>query len=50
MDRDPGGLILTICLGIGGAVLGGWLGRVFGLYRPGETPVGAALHRSSLIA
>ena len=34
--QDPGGIVLTICLGIGGAVLGGWLGRVFGLYRPGE--------------
>jgi uncharacterized membrane protein YeaQ/YmgE (transglycosylase-associated protein family) len=34
--QDPGGIVLTICLGIAGAVLGGWLGRVFGLYRPGE--------------
>ena len=34
--QDPGGIIMTICLGIGGAVLGGWLGRVVGLYRPGE--------------
>ena len=34
--QDPGGIVLTICLGIAGAVLGGWLGRVFGLYRSGE--------------
>jgi uncharacterized membrane protein YeaQ/YmgE (transglycosylase-associated protein family) len=34
--QDPGGIVLTICLGIAGGVLGGWLGRVFGLYRPGE--------------
>ena len=34
--QDPGGIVLTICLGIAGAVLGGWLGRVFGLYRPGD--------------
>jgi uncharacterized membrane protein YeaQ/YmgE (transglycosylase-associated protein family) len=34
--QDPGGIVLTICLGIGGAVLGGWLGRIFGLYRPGD--------------
>jgi uncharacterized membrane protein YeaQ/YmgE (transglycosylase-associated protein family) len=34
--RDPGGIILTIVLGIVGAMLGGWLGRVMGLYREGE--------------
>ncbi|MGH7325062.1 MAG: GlsB/YeaQ/YmgE family stress response membrane protein [Candidatus Rokuibacteriota bacterium] len=37
--RDPGGIILTIVLGIVGALLGGWVGRVMGLYREGE-PVG----------
>ncbi|PXY21326.1 GlsB/YeaQ/YmgE family stress response membrane protein [Prauserella muralis] len=25
--RDPGGCILTILLGVGGALLGGWIGR-----------------------
>ena len=34
--RDPGGIILTIVLGIAGAMLGGWIGRVMGLYRQGE--------------
>jgi len=34
--RDPGGIIVTIVLGIVGAVLGGWLGRTIGLYGPGE--------------
>jgi uncharacterized membrane protein YeaQ/YmgE (transglycosylase-associated protein family) len=34
--RDPGGIILTIVLGIVGAMLGGWVGRVMGLYREGE--------------
>lgn len=34
--RDPGGCIVTILLGIGGAVLGGWLGRMLGFYREGE--------------
>lgn len=34
--RDPGGFIITICLGIAGSILGGWLGRVLGLYAPGE--------------
>src|SRR4029078_12306419 len=46
--RDPGGFIITALLGIAGAPLGGWIGRVWGallggwigvfagLYRPGE--------------
>jgi len=34
--RDPGGFIVTILLGIVGAALGGWLGRVLGLYEPDE--------------
>jgi uncharacterized membrane protein YeaQ/YmgE (transglycosylase-associated protein family) len=32
--RDPGGIVLTFALGIVGAVVGGWLGRVLSLYRP----------------
>jgi uncharacterized membrane protein YeaQ/YmgE (transglycosylase-associated protein family) len=32
--RDPGGLIVTILLGIVGAVLGGYVGRALGLYGP----------------
>jgi len=34
--RDPGGFIITALLGICGAVLGGFLGRAFGFYQPGE--------------
>jgi uncharacterized membrane protein YeaQ/YmgE (transglycosylase-associated protein family) len=34
--RDPGGVIVTILLGIVGAVLGGWLGRTLGMYGPNE--------------
>ena len=34
--NDPGGIFLTIILGIVGAMLGGWVGRVMGLYREGE--------------
>jgi uncharacterized membrane protein YeaQ/YmgE (transglycosylase-associated protein family) len=34
--RDPGGFIITALLGIAGALLGGWIGRFAGLYRPGE--------------
>ena len=33
---DPGGIVLTTVLGVAGALLGGWLGRVLGLYNPGE--------------
>ena len=31
--RDPGGIIVTMLLGIAGAVLGGFLGRSMGWYR-----------------
>ena len=34
--RDPGGMVVTILLGIVGAVLGGWIGRAMGLYGPNE--------------
>jgi uncharacterized membrane protein YeaQ/YmgE (transglycosylase-associated protein family) len=37
--RDPGGFILTVLLGIAGALVGGFLGRAFGLYQEGD-PVG----------
>jgi uncharacterized membrane protein YeaQ/YmgE (transglycosylase-associated protein family) len=37
--RDPGGFVVTIFIGIVGALLGGFLGRVLGLYREGD-PVG----------
>jgi uncharacterized membrane protein YeaQ/YmgE (transglycosylase-associated protein family) len=35
--RDPGGCIITILLGIAGALVGNWLGHAVGWYRPGET-------------
>jgi uncharacterized membrane protein YeaQ/YmgE (transglycosylase-associated protein family) len=34
--RDPGGFVITILLGIAGALLGGWMGRMLGLYRENE--------------
>ncbi|MGH9638249.1 MAG: GlsB/YeaQ/YmgE family stress response membrane protein [Candidatus Angelobacter sp.] len=37
--RDPGGFVLTIVIGIVGALLGGFIGQSLGLYRQGE-PVG----------
>jgi uncharacterized membrane protein YeaQ/YmgE (transglycosylase-associated protein family) len=35
--RDPGGIIITILLGIAGALVAGFLGRALGWYRPGES-------------
>ena len=34
--REPGGWIVSMLIGIGGSMLGGFLGRVFGFYREGE--------------
>jgi len=33
---DPGGIVVTIALGIVGAMVGGFAGRLFGLYQAGE--------------
>jgi uncharacterized membrane protein YeaQ/YmgE (transglycosylase-associated protein family) len=35
--RDPGGFVITILLGIAGALLGGFIGRALGLYGEGES-------------
>jgi uncharacterized membrane protein YeaQ/YmgE (transglycosylase-associated protein family) len=34
--RDPGGMLVTIALGVAGAVVAGMLGRMLGLYGPDE--------------
>lgn len=34
--RDPGGFVVTILLGIAGALLAGFLGQAIGLYGPGR--------------
>ena len=34
--KDPGGVIITILLGIVGSVVGRWLGQALGFYGPGE--------------
>lgn len=34
--RDPGGFVITILLGVGGALLGGFIGQSLGFYREGE--------------
>jgi uncharacterized membrane protein YeaQ/YmgE (transglycosylase-associated protein family) len=32
--RDPGGIIVTMLIGIVGALLGGWIGQAVGWYGP----------------
>jgi uncharacterized membrane protein YeaQ/YmgE (transglycosylase-associated protein family) len=34
--RDPGGIIVTMLIGIVGALIGGWLGRAVGWYGPND--------------
>jgi uncharacterized membrane protein YeaQ/YmgE (transglycosylase-associated protein family) len=34
--REPGGWVISLLLGIGGAMLGGFFGRVVGFYREGQ--------------
>ena len=38
--RDPGGCIITILLGIAGALRAGFLGRAVGWYGPGDEGAG----------
>jgi uncharacterized membrane protein YeaQ/YmgE (transglycosylase-associated protein family) len=40
--RDPGGFMITIVLGIVGAMVGGFLGRAVGWYGPND-PAGFAM-------
>jgi uncharacterized membrane protein YeaQ/YmgE (transglycosylase-associated protein family) len=35
--RDPGGFIITMLLGIAGALLGGFIGKAMGFYGTNET-------------
>jgi uncharacterized membrane protein YeaQ/YmgE (transglycosylase-associated protein family) len=35
--KDPGGIIVTMLLGIVGAMLGGFVGRALGMYGPNES-------------
>jgi uncharacterized membrane protein YeaQ/YmgE (transglycosylase-associated protein family) len=34
--RDPGGMLVTIGIGIVGSLLGGFIGRALGLYHQGQ--------------
>jgi uncharacterized membrane protein YeaQ/YmgE (transglycosylase-associated protein family) len=35
--RDPGGIIVTILLGIAGALIGGYIGRALNWYGPNDS-------------
>ena len=35
--KDPGGCIITMLIGIAGAFIAGYLGRMLGWYQPGQT-------------
>jgi uncharacterized membrane protein YeaQ/YmgE (transglycosylase-associated protein family) len=35
--KDPGGCIITILLGIAGAFIATYLGKLLGIYEPGDT-------------
>jgi uncharacterized membrane protein YeaQ/YmgE (transglycosylase-associated protein family) len=34
--KDPGGIIVTMLLGVAGSVVGGFLGRLIGMYGAGD--------------
>jgi uncharacterized membrane protein YeaQ/YmgE (transglycosylase-associated protein family) len=35
--KDPGGIFITMLIGIAGALLAGWLGRAVGWYQEGQS-------------
>ena len=41
--KDPGGMLITMLLGVAGSLVAGFLGRALGWYKPGE---GAGLFMS----
>lgn len=50
--RDPGGLVVTVLLGVAGALLAGYLGQVSNLYEPGQAAgwIGATVGAFILLA
>jgi len=34
--KDPGGIVVTMLIGIAGSLVAGYLGRVLGMYQPGQ--------------
>ena len=47
--NDPGGIVVTMLLGIVGAVVGGWLGRAMGFYGPND-PAGLLMSLIGAVA
>lgn len=47
--REPGGWVVSMLLGVGGSILGGFFGRVAGLYREGQ-PAGFLMSLLGAIA
>ena len=41
--KDPGGIVVTILLGIGGALLGGWIGSLLGIGTVNSFSIGSIL-------
>jgi len=35
--KDPGGILITMVIGIAGSFLGTWIGRLVGHYEPGQS-------------
>ena len=35
--KDPGGIVITILIGIAGSLVGTWVGRAVGLYQEGQS-------------
>jgi uncharacterized membrane protein YeaQ/YmgE (transglycosylase-associated protein family) len=35
--KDPGGMFVTMLIGIAGSMAGSWIGQQLGFYGPGET-------------
>lgn len=50
--KDPGGCLVTILLGIAGALLAGYVGQVIGFYEPGQNTgfIGATIGAVALLA
>ena len=34
--RDPGGIFVTMLIGVAGALVAGFIGKLLGLYQPGQ--------------
>ena len=45
--KDPGGVIITMLLGIAGSLVAGFVGRAFGWYQLGDAADPASSRRSS---